>query len=174
MVDKLGLPILDTGLINNVVAFSERPFDRLDLLSSPNISPLLRYQLNEQLLLGLIHIHLDNRTRGKKLRSHLSEFVTFTDNHLFKDKKIGEVERIDVYSTHDIENRTKRISFTPFSQVSNNEHQKKTPLTVREINIGGKKYLVVFDIRKKDDRVAALKSLEKAVHKFDGDIEIEE
>lgn len=174
VVDRLGLPKWDAGLINDVVTFSERPFDRLDLLSSANISPLLRYQLAEQLMLGLIHVHLDNRTRGKKLRSQLSEFVTFTNNNLFKGQKIGETREVNVYSTHDNENRTKRIGFTPFSHVSNSEHQKKTRLRAREVSIGGKKYLVVFDIRKKDDRVAALKSLERAIHKSDGNIEIEE
>lgn len=174
IIDRLGLPPLDAGLINDVVAFSEKPFDRLDLLSSANISSLLRYQLAEQLMLGLIHVHLDNRTRGKKLRSQLSEFVTFTNNCLFEGKKVGETEKINVYSTHDNENRTKRIGFTPFSHVSNNEHQKKTRLRTREVIIGGKKYLAVFDIRKKDDRIAALKSLERAVHKSDGNIEIEE
>lgn len=173
-VNRLGLPKWDAGLINDVVTFSERPFDRLDLLSSANISPLLRYQLAEQLMLGLIHVHLDNRTRGKKLRSQLNEFVTFTNDNLFKGQKIGETKEVNVYSAHDNENRTKKICFTPFTHVSNNEHQKKTRLRAREVSIGGKKYLVVFDIRKKDDRVAALKSLEKAVHKSDGNIEIEE
>jgi hypothetical protein len=174
VIDRLGLPQLDAGLINNVVAFSERPFDRLALLSSANISPLLRYQLAEQLMLGLIHIHLDNRTRNNKLRSQLDEFVTFTDNYLFEGQKVGETKVINVYSTHDNENRTKKISFSPLLQVSNNQHQKMTQLRTREIHIGGKKYLVAFDIRKKDDKVAALKSLERAVHKSDGNIEIKE
>jgi len=174
MIDRLELPQLDAGLINDAVTFSENPSDRLYLLSSADTDFLLRYQLAEQLMLGLIHIHLDNRTKGRRLRSQLNEFVTFTNRYLFEGQKVGETEKINVYSTHDNENRTKKICFTSFSHVSNNEHQKKTRLRARKVNINGKKYLAVFDIRKKDDKIAALKSLEKAVHKNDGDIAIKE
>lgn len=174
VVKSLGLPQMDVGLINNTKAFSESPFERLDLLSQRFVDPILRFQIAEQLMLGLIHAHLDNRTREKKLSTQLQRFVNFTDHKIFSENIRGEREKIRIYSTHDFENEVKRIGKTPFLDVYRNEHQKQTPFRVRKITINGKNYTVACDDRKKDDCVAALKSLEKAIHQNQGDIRIEE
>ncbi|MEK7634130.1 MAG: hypothetical protein AAB437_04775 [Patescibacteria group bacterium] len=174
VVSSLGLPQMDAGLINNTKAFSESPFRRLDLLSQRDVDPLLRFQLAEQLILGLIHAHLDNRTKEKRLSTQLQRFVDFIDNEIFSEKIRGKREKINIYSTHDFENEVKRIGKTPFLDVYKNEHQKQTPFRVRRIIINGKNFTVPCDDRKKDDSIAALKSLEKAIHQNQGDVRIEE
>lgn len=165
IIESLGLPPWNAGLINNVYAFSESPSERLEIISSPNTSPLLRYQLSNQLLLALIHAHLDSRTRNNKLITVLNRFVRFTDEVFFPDQLIGENKVINVFSTHDKQNRVQRLNIgRQFMSLSNGElSQKMTPLRIRESSIGGHKFRFGLDIRRKEDEVSVLKTLTKAI-----------
>jgi hypothetical protein len=165
VVESLGLPPWNAGLINNVYAFSESPSERLKIISSPRTSPLLRHQLSNQLLLALIHAHLDSRNRNNRLRTVLNRFVQFTDEVFFPDQLIGKNEVIHVFSTHDDQNRVQRLNIgREFMSLSNGESlQKKTPLRIRESSLGGHKFIFGLDIRRKDDAAGVLKALTKAI-----------
>jgi len=173
IITTLGLPEWKVGLLNEVLSFSESPFDRLKLLSSRDINPLLRFQLAEQLLLALPGAESNMRTKNQRLRTQLDKFVSVTDKELFSGKPIGDTRVIDVYSTHDYQNKVVDIGFSPFTHLANNVTQKKTPLRVREIEKDkNRKFTVTFDIRKKDDRIVVLKAIEKAIL-GDGDVQLE-
>lgn len=173
IITTLGLPEWELGLLNEVLAFSESPFDRLKLLSSRDINPLLRFQLAEQLLLALIGAESNMRTKNQRLRTQLDNFVKMTDKELFSSKLIGDTRVIDVYSTHDYQNKVVDIGFSSFTHLANNVREKKTPLRVREIKKDkNRKFVITFDIRKKDDRIVTLKAIEKAMLE-NGDVQLE-
>lgn len=175
IVESLGLPSWDAGLINNVYAISDKPSKLLRLISSPDTVPLLKYQLSNQLILALIHAHLDARIRNNRPETILSDFVDFTDRVLFRGQPIGENYVVNIFSTHDNTNRVQRLNIgSPFTSLENGElRQKKTPIRVRHSKLGKHKFQFGLDIRKKDDETSVLKILAKAT-RGNGVIKIED
>lgn len=173
VIDKLGLPVWNLGLINNVNSPSESPYQNMKLLLKKDneIAPLLRYQLSAQNLLMLISFGLDNRARERKLLSQLHNFINFTDTKLFSQNRIGEGEGMNIYSDHDDSNLTLRASERPINLMkSDTTRQKITPIRFRTLKINGSEMKVIFDSRKKEDSKSILKTLSKALKSGGGRI----
>lgn len=151
----------DVELKDEISMLSDRPSDlvRLIFRHPEDIDPTLAYEVQRHILISDLAGQINARTKNGRLRTVLSDVHRLLNERLFEGPE-GAGQRIISESFHDDE--TNQVIGFPdrCTRKPPTAHLKRVPLVVRKIPEVG---LVHTSLRKKDDRVAIVKSLAKAL-----------
>lgn len=150
------------ALKNEISLLSDSPSDLLRLLSRPSetIDPTLAFEAHRHALCLYDLGQMNARTKRGRLRTVLSRVHQIFNEKLFEGPE-GAGSKFVLESIHDDETNEVIGFLDEDKPIPPTAHLKRTPLIVRKIPDAG---LVYTSPRKKDDRIALVKTIAKSQH----------
>lgn len=157
-------------LKEEIKELSDEPSDLISLIAKPvsGNDPVLEYEVQRHIILAHMSGIINARTLNGRLRTRLSKALKRFNKELFEGPRAAG-KPVTVESIHDDDTNTVVGLYHEGQKIPRTAHLKRIPFVARRIKDLG---MVQISGRKKDDRVAGVKSLAKALNNEEGRVDI--